>query len=188
MELAACRFNRLTLLFDHHLHTQLRPSVPHSVSLRHIVATCSYLVLQTLDVSQTTLQGPLPPEWGQPQAFPSLRILNASFTQLTGPLPSAWGSASAFQKLENMTFVGSGVSGGMSMHTHLPQGVYLCVHLVHAVSGLHLEPCAESKSTAKRGLQILDRSTVKCFCRSHRTQTNQPPCAVMSLLCSKLRC
>lgn len=113
MELAACRFNRLTLLFDHHLHTQLRPSVPHSVSLRHIVATCSYLVLQTLDVSQTTLQGPLPPEWGQPQAFPSLRILNASFTQLTGPLPSAWGSASAFQKLENMTFVGSGVSGGL---------------------------------------------------------------------------
>ena len=74
---------------------------------------CSCHALQSLDVSQTTLQGTLPPNWGQPQAFPSLRTLNASFTQLTGPLPSAWGSASAFQKLENMSFVGSRVSGGL---------------------------------------------------------------------------
>ena len=67
--------------------------------------------MQSLDVSQTHLEGSLPPEWGQPQAFLSLRTLNASFTQLTGPLPSAWGSPSAFQKLENITFVGSTISG-----------------------------------------------------------------------------
>lgn len=71
-------------------------------------------MLQVLDVAQTSLQGTLPPEWGQqPQAFTNLRIFNGSFTQLTGPLPSAWGNASAFQKLTNLSLVGSGITGGL---------------------------------------------------------------------------
>lgn len=70
-------------------------------------------MLQSLDLSQSNLQGPLPPEWGQPQAFPSLMILNASFTQLTGPLPSAWGSPDAFLKLTNLSVVHTDITGGL---------------------------------------------------------------------------
>lgn len=70
-------------------------------------------MLQSLDLSQSTLQGSLPPEWGQPQAFPSLKIVNASFTQLTGPLPSAWGSPDAFLKLTNLSLVRTDITGGL---------------------------------------------------------------------------
>ena len=71
------------------------------------------VMLQSLDLSQSTLQGSLPPEWGQLQAFPSLMILNASFTQLTGPLPSAWGTPDAFSKLMNLSLVHTDITGGL---------------------------------------------------------------------------
>ncbi|DBB02052.1 TPA: hypothetical protein ACH3X1_000627 [Trebouxia sp. C0004] len=75
--------------------------------------TRSFPLLQSLDLSQSTLQGSLPPEWGQPQAFLSLMLLNASFTQLTGPLPSAWGSPDAFLKLTNLSLVHTDITGGL---------------------------------------------------------------------------
>ncbi len=99
------------------------------------------VMLQSLDLSQSTLQGSLPPEWGQPQAFPSLMILNASFTQLTGPLPSAWGSPDAFLKLTNVSVVHTYITGGLpdSWATlgAWPQLVALQVDQTHIAGSCH---------------------------------------------------
>ena len=78
------------------------------------------VMLQSLDLSQSTLQGSLPSDWGQPQAFPSLMIMNTSFTQLTGPLPSAWGSPDAFLKLMNLSMVHTDITGGLPVSWATP--------------------------------------------------------------------
>jgi hypothetical protein len=46
--------------------------------------------------------GTLPPEWGQPGSFPSLRALGLNFTRLRGTLPPQWGKASAMASLDVM--------------------------------------------------------------------------------------
>lgn len=51
--------------------------------------------LQQLSLSRNAFTGQLPPEWGDPGAFPALFALDCSETNLTGLLPPSWGSPTA---------------------------------------------------------------------------------------------
>eukprot|EP00887_Chlorella_sp_A99_P007439 scaffold2.g7439.t1 len=67
--------------------------------------------LQTLDLSNNSLSGPMPPEWGNPGSFPELVDFLVNNNQLTGPFPESWGIGPAFVSLVTMNIAGNRLSG-----------------------------------------------------------------------------
>ena len=65
------------------------------------------------------LAGTLPPEWGNPGAFPALATLSLYNMALTGLLPSAWGQNSSFPSLSRL-FIGSDNSETSQLTGTLP--------------------------------------------------------------------
>lgn len=63
--------------------------------------------LTVLHLTNNELSGALPPEWGEPGAFPALLELDMSFNLLNGSIPDAWGAAGpAFASLLSLQVSG----------------------------------------------------------------------------------
>ncbi|CAK0785098.1 hypothetical protein CVIRNUC_008304 [Coccomyxa viridis] len=67
--------------------------------------------LEVLNLSNNSIQGEIPDEWGESGSFPILKNLSLSFNPLSGDLPEAWGSdGSSLQNLTHLNISNCGLN------------------------------------------------------------------------------